>query len=94
MRVVRHSFYRLGTAQVPHSDPCRQAGLYRARHSVKAAVLDPEARWGEIVYECPRCESRYLGIRRCLRMQYLLRSRWSGPCPHCGEPVAHSDLDG
>lgn len=77
-----------------HSDSCRQAA-YRARLGVKAVVSDPKAQRSEIVYECPRCESRYLGIRRCPECNiFCARIGAGGACPHCDEPVAHSDLDG
>ena len=75
-----------------HSDSCRQAA-YRARHRFKAVMSDLQARRVEIVYECPRCESRYLGIRRCPECNiFCARVGAGGACPHCDEPVAHSDL--
>lgn len=44
-------------------------------------------------YECPDCEQRYLDERRCPDRQLFCRRVGSGgPCPHCDEPVAVTDL--
>lgn len=45
------------------------------------------------VYECPHCESRYLGQQRCEECGVFCRRIGLGaPCPHCDEPVAIDDL--
>jgi hypothetical protein len=45
------------------------------------------------VYECPACSTRYLGEQRCLDCQrFCRRIGPGGPCPHCDEPVALTDL--
>jgi hypothetical protein len=78
-----------------HSDACRQAA-YRARHSdddpsPRSAAPAPDS----TVYQCPSCEQRYLGIRRCDDCNLFCRRIGPGGlCPHCDEPVAHVDLVG
>jgi len=47
----------------------------------------------EIVYECPSCFNRSLGDQRCPDCNlFSQRIGPGGPCPHCDEPVAISDL--
>lgn len=78
------------------SDACRQRG-FRLRHQppdqVQLLLLrrPPKA---AAVYQCPECETRYLGSQRCPDCGIFCR-RLPGPgglCPHCSEPVALSDL--
>lgn len=46
-----------------------------------------------IVYQCPDCEQRFLGERRCPDCNRFCRRLGAGDaCPHCGDPVAVSDL--
>ena len=46
-----------------------------------------------VVYECPECETRYLGERRCPDCQlFTRRAGIGGHCPHCDEPVTLTDL--
>jgi hypothetical protein len=45
------------------------------------------------VYECPTCETRFLGVQRCADCGVFCRRVGpGGPCPHCDEPVALADL--
>lgn len=45
------------------------------------------------VYECPSCEERYLGSRRCPECNLMCRRvGLGGECPHCAELVLVSDL--
>jgi hypothetical protein len=76
-----------------HSDACRQAS-YRARQTTAAEPPAPTATKPDAtVYECPSCEQRYLGTRRCdLCNLFCRRVGPGGLCPHCDEPVAESDL--
>jgi hypothetical protein len=47
------------------------------------------------VYECPQCESRYLGEQRCDDCGvFCRRIGFGGTCPHCDEAVAVEDLMG
>jgi hypothetical protein len=76
-----------------HSDACRQAN-YRARQATVAEAPGPTApRPDATVYQCPSCDQRYLGIRRCDDCNLFCRRVGPGGlCPNCDEPVAESDL--
>jgi hypothetical protein len=94
---------RCGTEFVPSgrrrycSDACKQAD-WRARQA--PAQLGPDQRNTErpvcpehTVYECPQCDTRYLGARRCEECNLFCRRIGPGGlCPHCDEPVAYDDL--
>ena len=46
-----------------------------------------------VIYQCPECDERYLDERRCPDCQlFCRRVGTGGPCPHCDEPVAITDL--
>jgi hypothetical protein len=45
------------------------------------------------IYQCPVCDTRYLGEQWCPDCQRFCRRLGpGGPCPQCDEPVAFSDL--
>ena len=47
----------------------------------------------DTVYECPQCQTRYLGTQRCEDCNtWCRRLGPGGPCPHCDDFVAVSDL--
>lgn len=47
----------------------------------------------DTIYECPSCEQRYLGERRCGDCNtFCRRIGPGGLCPHCDAPVAQQDL--
>jgi len=76
------------------SDACKQAA-WRARRATptpaEALPVGPDA----TIYQCPSCEARYLGTRRCEDCNLFCRRIGpGGPCPHCDELVARSDLSG
>ncbi len=78
------------------SDACRQAG-WRRRHPVPgplpAGLPPPPPARERTVYECPACQARYLGRQRCDDCgTFCRRVGPGGPCPHCDEAVAVSDL--
>lgn len=79
------------------SAACRQAA-YRRRHAAADATLvvpPHRSRRNETVYECPSCETRYLGSQRCCECGVFCRRVGAGGlCPECGEPVAIADLLG
>ena len=79
------------------SGACRQAG-WRRRHPAPAAAPAgfPQPRQlarETTIYQCPDCQERYLGQQRCDDCgTFCHRIGPGGPCPHCDEPVATSDL--
>jgi len=85
------------------SAACKQRA-YRRRQSA-ASAPDPAAlaatlrRSGDLVahtiYECPLCDARLLGTRRCLDCNRFCRSLGlGGACPHCDEPLLIAELLG
>lgn len=83
------------------SDACKQRA-YRLRH-VDLAAAAPDLIGADLrrrgqavahtVYECPACEARYLGTRRCPECNRFCRALGpGGTCPHCDEPVLITDL--
>jgi hypothetical protein len=77
------------------SNRCRKAA-YRRRHQTRVELADVPARQPRrdiTVYECPDCQTRYLGEQRCADCGlFCKRIGFGGPCPHCDEPVAVEDL--
>jgi len=75
---------------------CRQAA-WRARHPQPRPdpiTVPPGVGRREItVYQCPCCDTRYLGQQWCHDCRTpCTRLDLGGPCPHCNEPVAISDI--
>ena len=71
------------------SDACRQSAWRRRRTAPRPALPTKT----DTIYECPQCETRYLGEQRCNDCNtWCRRLGPGGPCPHCNEPVAVSDL--
>lgn len=85
------------------SDACKQRA-YRLRQEQPSGPdpvsLDAELRRrgdrvAHTVYECPTCETRYLGEQRCADCQVFCRRIGpGGECPHCGDPVTVGELLG
>lgn len=76
------------------SDACKQAN-WRAQRTNGAPAPTVAGRPSNTIYECPSCEARYLGTRRCDECHLFCRRIGPGGlCPHCDEPVAHADLNG
>ena len=75
------------------SDACRQAA-WRARQPVTPLAPIPSRSPRPVtVYECPECETRYLGTQRCDDCNtWCRRLGPGGPCPHCDDIVAVQDL--
>ena len=47
------------------------------------------------IYECPSCDERFVGERRCPSCQLFCRALGvGGPCPECDQPILLSDLVG
>jgi hypothetical protein len=74
---------------------CRKTA-WRRRHQGPAAPLPAPAarpRRDHTIYECPGCGERLLGQQRCPDCGiFARRVGTGGPCPHCGEPGAITDL--
>lgn len=69
--------------------------VFRARSSGPALAGELIARPQATVYECPSCEQRYLGLRRCGDCNLFCRRVGPGGlCPHFDGFVAHSHLGG
>ena len=90
------SFIRTGRRQWC-SDACRQAAWRRRQPNPSVGSLPaPAARRNNkanTVYECPTCQTRYLGEQYCPDCNsFCQRIGAGGLCPHCDEPVAISDV--
>ena len=71
------------------SDACRQTAWRRRRAAPRPALPAKT----DTIYECPHCDTRYLGQQRCAECNTWCRRLGPGaPCPHCDELIAISDL--
>ena len=76
-------------------DACRQRGFRLRQRPSDEIHLGLATRLPKtaIVYQCPECESRFLGQQRCDDCGVFMRRLGpGGPCPHCDEAVAVADL--
>ena len=74
------------------SAACRQAA-WRLRHPTALPPIPDRSPRPTTVYLCPICDARFLGEQRCPDCNTFARRLGpGGPCPHCDEPVAVSDL--
>ena len=72
------------------SNTCRQTAWRRRRATPPPLPLPAKT---DTIYECPQCETRYLGTQRCTDCNtWCRRLGPGGPCPHCDEPVTITDL--
>lgn len=77
------------------TSPCRGTAYRRRHQQPLATVTVPAARprRERTVYECPDCDQRLYGEQRCPDCGTFARKVGiGGPCPHCDEPVALTDL--
>ncbi len=79
------------------SDACRQAAWRQAHPAPRQAAArlpaPPLAARESTIYQCPDCDQRYLGEQRCGDCgTFCRRLGQGGPCPHCDEPVAITEL--
>jgi hypothetical protein len=77
------------------SDACRQRGFRLRQRPADELQLGFASRLPKtaIVYQCPACDARMLGQQRCEECGVFGRRLGpGGPCPHCDEVVAISDL--
>ena len=71
------------------STTCRQAA-WRRRRTAPVAPLPAKP---TTVYECDSCGTRYVSEQRCDDCNtWCRRLGPGGPCPHCDEPVAITDI--
>ena len=85
------SFLRVGRQRVC-SPACRQIA-WRRRHAARVPGIPPATPRTSTLYECPSCETRYLGEQRCPDCGIFCRKIGpAGSCPHCDEPVLVADL--
>jgi hypothetical protein len=71
---------------------CRQAA-WRRRHPTPLPPVPVHAPRHSTVYQCPSCDSRYLGDQYCTDCgRFCRRVGAGGLCPACDEPVAITDL--
>ena len=74
------------------SAACRQVA-WRRRHAAPVPGISLSTPRVRTIYECPSCETRYLGEQRCPDCGTFCRKLGpGGPCPHCDEPVLLADL--
>ena len=73
------------------SDTCRQAAWRRRRAAPRRPTQPAKI---DTVYECPRCQTRYLGEQRCDDCNTLVPAPGPGLAlpPHCDDLVAVTDL--
>ncbi len=92
--VCQHYFTPTGR-QTYCSTPCRKTAFRRRHQSPTTTVAVPAARPRRefTIYECPDCGERLYGQQRCEDCgTFARRVGLGGPCPHCDQPVALSDL--
>jgi len=92
--VCQQSFARQGKRQWC-SDACKAAAWRRRRQAAPPRVVLPPARPRRpiTVYECEGCGARAIGQQRCEECGTFMRKLGlGGPCPHCDEPVAVTEL--
>ncbi|MGI8792016.1 MAG: hypothetical protein ACR2H3_02380 [Acidimicrobiales bacterium] len=81
-------FRRLGRQRFC-STVCRQTAWRRQR----SAPAEPVVAKSDTVYECPECDTRYLGEQRCPDCNtWARRIGPGGSCPCCDEPIAIADI--
>lgn len=92
--VCRRGFAPVGRQRVC-SAACRQTVHRRRQHGSSPLVVLPPSRSRRdgTIYQCPGCETRYLGTQRCPECGvFCARVGPGGLCPHCEEPIALADL--
>ena len=77
------------------TDRCRKTA-FRRRHQDQPSPATVPAAWSrreQTIYQCPDCDQRLPGEQRCPDCAtFARRIGPGGPCPHCDEPVAITDL--
>ena len=81
--------------QIFCSSTCRHRAWRRAHQALRIPVVVPPGtpRRPLTVYECGACADRAVGEQYCENCQtFMRRVGLGGPCPHCDETVAVTDL--
>lgn len=94
----------LPSARAHYCSPGCKQRAYRLRHGAAAGeapaprdmALQRRPRLpAQTIYECPDCEERYLGERRCPDCNRFCRALGlGGACPHCDQPILVAELLG
>jgi hypothetical protein len=75
------------------SDACRQAAYRLRLDASQVPPLMERLPRTPIVYECPNCTTRRLGMQRCEACgTFGRRLGPGGSCPHCAELVTLAEL--
>ena len=83
----RQRAFRLRHTALPALEDGLQDGLLRNALRRRATLKE------HTVYECPLCETRFLGERRCPDCNRFCRVvGLGGACPDCDQPVVLSEL--
>jgi hypothetical protein len=62
---------------------------------VRQQLQRRQALMAQLVYECPRCAERFVGVRRCPECNLFTRAvGLGGHCPECDMPILLADLLG
>ncbi len=73
--------------------PAHRQAAWRRRHPTPLPTVPAHTPRRTTVYQCPECESRYLGEQYCNDCgRFCRRVGAGGLCPACEEPIAVSDL--
>jgi hypothetical protein len=82
--------------------PAHKQFAYRLRRRTPPSSTELELRrklqrqrrlTAHTIYECPNCQERFVGERRCQSCRLFCRSvGLGGHCPECDQPVLLSDL--
>jgi hypothetical protein len=73
--------------------PAHRQAAWRRRHPTPLPTVPARTPRQATVYQCPECESRYLGDQYCSDCgRFCRRIGVGGLCPACEEPVAIIDL--
>jgi hypothetical protein len=92
--VCQQPFSRPGKRQWC-SPACKAEAWRRRRRGAppRTVLLPARPRRPITVYECERCGARAVGQQRCEECRTPMRNLGlGGPCPHCDEPVAVTEL--
>jgi hypothetical protein len=92
----------LADARARFCSPAHKQLAYRLRRREALAADEPDLRRqlqrqrrlvAHSIYECPQCQERFVGERRCSSCQLFCRSLGlGGHCPECDLPILLSDL--